>query len=455
MTYQETLEYLFSMLPAYHRVGAAAYKADLAVTLELDRYFGHPHNRYRTIHVAGTNGKGSVSHMIASVLQEAGYRTGLYTSPHLKDFRERIRVDGEMISEEEVISFIGQHEALISSITPSFFEMTVAMAFDWFARQEVDIAVIETGMGGRLDSTNIITPMLSVITNIGHDHMEFLGDTLAAVAGEKAGIIKRGVPVVIGECQPEISGVFTTRAGMMDAPILFADRHYCCRLEPWQPGTAQRHYLLVGVDGDRSSGCQEPPSLSEGVKMKVSGSLRLSGTTPLPGEVQHKNIQTVAAAVEQLTPHLGLTDDHLVRGVAGVMANTGLMGRWQVLAHDPLTICDTGHNREGLEQVIRQLMSLGRERLHMVIGLVNDKDTDIILPLFPAEAEYYFTRASVPRALSPEVLKSRAAAYGLKGDAWPSVDKALSAALAAAGSDDLVFIGGSTFVVADALNIKG
>jgi dihydrofolate synthase/folylpolyglutamate synthase len=429
MTYQETVSYLYSLLPAYHRVGKPAYKGDLNNTLELDRLFGHPHSRYRTVHVAGTNGKGSVSHMIAAVMQAAGWRTGLYTSPHLKDFRERIKVDGQMMGEEDVISFVEEHDALIRRVQPSFFELTVAMAFDWFARTEVDVAVVEVGMGGRLDSTNIITPGLSVITNIGHDHMEFLGKTLAAVAGEKAGIIKEGVPVVIGETQEETARVFRDRAAAMNAPVTFADSVFRCSLGRVSASRATRSFRLTDLRNGEV----------------------LRGYTPLGGEAQQKNIQTVAAAVEILSGSFGLVREHFLAGMADVVASTGLLGRWQVLSQKPLTVCDTGHNREGLVYVMKQIESTPRNNLHMVIGFVSDKDLSSVLPLFPSDATFYFTRASVPRALDERLLMAEAVKYGLAGDSYPSVAEALSAARAAALPDDMIFIGGSTFVVADAL----
>lgn len=429
MTYQETVSYLYSLLPAYHRVGKPAYKGDLNNTLELDRLFGHPHSRYRTVHVAGTNGKGSVSHMIAAVMQAAGWRTGLYTSPHLKDFRERIKVDGQMMGEEDVISFVEEHDALIRRVQPSFFELTVAMAFDWFARTEVDVAVVEVGMGGRLDSTNIITPGLSVITNIGHDHMEFLGKTLAAVAGEKAGIIKEGVPVVIGETQDETARVFRDRAAAMNAPVTFADSVFRCSLGRVSASRATRSFRLTDLRNGEV----------------------LRGYTPLGGEAQQKNIQTVAAAVEILSGSFGLVREHFLAGMADVVASTGLLGRWQVLSQKPLTVCDTGHNREGLVYVMKQIESTPRNNLHMVIGFVSDKDLSSVLPLFPSDATFYFTRASVPRALDERLLMAEAVKYGLAGDSYPSVAEALSAARAAALPDDMIFIGGSTFVVADAL----
>lgn len=429
MTYDETVSYLFSLLPAYHRVGKAAYKGNLDNTIELDRYFGHPHRKFRTIHIAGTNGKGSVSHMLASIMQDAGYRTGLYTSPHLKDFRERIRLDGQMISENEVVEFVRLHGSIIDKLKPSFFELTVALAFDYFARMDTEVAVIEVGMGGRLDSTNIITPELSVITNIGHDHMEFLGNTLAAVAGEKAGIIKNGVPVVVGETRDETREVFIRRAEEMNAPVLFADSLFRCTLGSLDNGSGLRDYTLTDL---RDNGT-------------------VSGTTPLGGLAQQKNIQTVAAAKEKLEGPFNLISDNLISGISKVISNTGLMGRWQILGLSPLTVCDTGHNREGLEYVMQQIHEIPRSKLHMVIGFVNDKDLTGVLPLFPRDALYYFTRASVPRALDEKLLMAEAVTYGLRGSCYDTVAGALNAARAVAGQDDMIFIGGSTFIVADAL----
>lgn len=430
MTYSDTVNYLYSLFPAYHRIGKAAYKGNLDNTLELDLCFGHPHTKFRTVHVAGTNGKGSVSHMIASVLQEAGYRTGLYTSPHLKDFRERIRVNGEMMGEADVVSFVRLHDELIRRVQPSFFELTVAMAFDYFERMKVDVCVIEVGMGGRLDSTNIITPELSVITNIGHDHMEFLGDTLAAVAGEKAGIIKEGVPVVIGETQTETTSVFRERADLMHAPLSFADSVYSCRLGKLFTSNGLRRFSIT--------------DLRDGTRM--------TGTTPLGGLAQQRNLQTVAAAVDALSVSFGLNQDHFLKGVSDVIVNTGLMGRWQVLSLSPLIVCDTGHNKEGLEYVVRQIRATPKHILHMVIGFVSDKDLSTVLPLLLREGVYYFTRASVQRALDERVLMAEAGKYGLTGASYPDVAAALSAARIAAGPKDMIFIGGSTFVVADALD---
>lgn len=430
MDYREAVSYLFSMLPAFHRIGKAAYKANLNNTHALDAAFDHPHRNFRTVHVAGTNGKGSVSHMLASVLSEAGYKTGLYTSPHLTDFRERIRINCAMIPESEVISFIENHRALIERIKPSFFEMTVAMAFDYFSRQQTDVAIIETGMGGRLDSTNIITPVLSVITNIGHDHMEFLGGTPEAIAGEKAGIIKREVPVVVGEWQPETESVFAAVACRQNSQLTFADKRYKCRLGDLDILSGIRHYTVEDTIGKST----------------------LRGTTPLGGLAQAKNIQTVSEAFRLLKASFSLSEKHLQTGISGVVKNTGLRGRWQILSQNPLIICDTGHNREGLEYVIQQLKMSGRNKLRMVLGFVNDKDLSSVLPLFPGDAEYYFTRASIPRALDEKVLRDEAARYGLSGRAFATVPEAIAEARRNASPDDLIFIGGSTFVVADAVD---
>jgi len=429
MTYEETLGFLFSQLPAYHRIGKAAYKNDLNNTKALDNYFGSPHRMYRTIHVAGTNGKGSVSHMIASVLQEAGYRTGLYTSPHLKDFRERIRVNGAMISEDEVIRFVSENKEILESLKPSFFEMSVAMAFDYFAKCNVDVAVIEVGLGGRLDSTNIINPVLSVITNIGHDHMDLLGDTLEKISEEKAGIIKDGIPVIISETQPESMEIFISRASEKDSEIVFADKSFFCTLGEFDNVTDERKYLIIDMEMN----------------------INYEGFTPLGGNYQSKNIQAVYRVFKSLNSILSFADHNVRDGIRKVKVNTGLSGRWQVISHNPLMICDTGHNKEGLEYVLSQLSGIPKKRLHMVVGFVNDKDLSAVLPLFPEDAVYYFTKASVPRALDENILKSRAEKYRLPGKAFPDVKSAIEAARLNASPGDLIFIGGSTFIVADAL----
>lgn len=426
MTYQETLNYLFEQLPVYQRAGKAAYKADLANTMVLDKYFGHPHRKFRTIHVAGTNGKGSVSHMLASVLHSAGYRTGLYTSPHLLDFRERIKINGKMISKEDVVFFVQQHKELLERVQPSFFEMTVAMAFDYFARQGVDVAVVEVGLGGRLDSTNIITPDLSVITNIGLDHTLFLGDTLEAIAGEKAGIIKSGVPVVLGRFQEETVSVFRNKAEKERAPLFFAS----------QIAKVNR----VVERGD----CQEVD-----VEAKIWGGVYC---LPLMGRYQQENLITVAAALNLLSrAWYELSEKAIFSGIQDVVKNTGLMGRWQKISDKPLMVCDTGHNADGVERVMEQLRSTEKENLHIVWGMVNDKDLESVLRLLPVHARYYFTKASIPRALDPELLAGAAEEHGLQGQVYENVKTAVEAAKKNASDNDLIFIGGSTFVVAEAL----
>ncbi len=429
MTYKQTIEFLYSQLPAYHRIGKAAYKNNLDNTIALDAYFGHPHTKYRTIHVAGTNGKGSVSHMIASVLQEAGYRTGLYTSPHLRDFRERIRINGEMTPKKEVTGFVKKHIGIIKSVKPSFFEMTVAMAFDHFANEEVDYAVIEVGLGGRLDSTNIINPVVSVITNIGHDHMDLLGDTFEKIAHEKAGIIKRNSIIVIGETQSNTKGIFHSKAKETGSEIYFADNNFLCRLDD-----------KISTEGERKFFMRELPAVSE-----------IKGKIPLGGDYQVKNLQTVFQVFKSLEGSLKIDTAILLDGIKKVVANTGLRGRWQILNRDPLIICDTGHNREGLLYVLQQIKNIPATNLHIVLGFVADKDLDLVLPLFPKNAEYYFTRASILRALDEKVLKARASENGLKGACYPSVNKALQAAKRRASPTDLIFIGGSTFVVAEVI----
>ena len=429
MTYSEALEFLFSQFPSYHRIGKAAYRNDLKNIILLDNYFKNPHHRFPTVHVAGTNGKGSVSHMIASVLHEAGYKTGLFTSPHLKDFRERIRVNGEMIPETNVVTFVTKYNEIIKEVNPSFFEMTVAMAFNYFAECKVDVAVIEVGLGGRLDSTNIISPVLSVITNIGHDHMDLLGDTLEKIAFEKAGIIKKNIPVVISETQPETENVFLRKAVDLNAPIYFADRIFSCELSKSEIVNKERTYLLT----------------------ELSTGNEFEGITVLSGNYQAKNLIAVFAVINLLKKGFNITKENIFDGIRKVVFNTGLEGRWQILSKSPLTICDTGHNMEGLEYVIGQLENIPKSALHIVIGFVNDKDLGSVLPLFPKDALYYFTKASLPRALDESILKSEATKYGLSGESFPDVRSALNAARNAAKPTDLIFVGGSTFVVAEVI----
>jgi dihydrofolate synthase / folylpolyglutamate synthase len=427
MNYKETLDFLFSQLPAYHRIGKAAYRNDLNNTLLLDSYFSNPHQKFRTIHVAGTNGKGSVSHMIASILQEAGYKTGLYTSPHLKDFRERIKINGIMIPESVVVSFVEGNKDILESVRPSFFEMTVAMAFNFFAEEQVDVAVIEVGLGGRLDSTNIIIPVLSIITNIGHDHMDLLGDTIGKVAVEKAGIIKNNIPVVISETQIETKDIFTERAAACTSEIIFADSGWKCELHPDFNLEGRRKYSIT----------------------ELSDNLQYSGESELGGNYQSKNIQAVFAAFSILKRTFSISEENIISGIGKVVTNTSLGGRWQVLGTSPLIICDTGHNKEGLEYVLDQIAGISFSSLHIILGFVNDKDLTSVLPLFPVTAKYYFTKASVPRALNEEVLRLEASKSGLYGESFPTVQDALASAKSNAEKSDLIFIGGSTFIVAE------
>lgn len=429
MTYQETLDFMFAQLPMYHRIGAAAYKADIQPTVDMMAALGNPERKFKSIHVAGTNGKGSVSHFLASILQEAGYKVGLYTSPHLVDFRERIRINGKMIPKSAVVDFVDEYRGMFEQLKLSFFEMTVGMAFDYFARKQVDIAVVEVGMGGRLDSTNVMPPLntehltlntdaggviLSVITNIGLDHTQFLGDTLEKIAGEKAGIIKEGVPVVIGETQPETAPLFLRVAAERHTPITFADQHY------------------VVDDISRY-------------------------TTELTGEYQKHNIATVLEAVEVLrqTKHLTLKTEHLLRGLAHVVTNTHLHGRWQNIGEAPLTICETAHNAPGVQSMLRGVDSTPHNKLHVVYGCVNDKDFSAILLMlkdhFPADTRWYFSQPSVPRGLPVAQLQAAAETIGLHGDAYERVGEAVTAARHAAQPDDFVLVTGSIFLVADAL----
>jgi dihydrofolate synthase/folylpolyglutamate synthase len=430
-TYQQVLDYLYSQLPMFQRTGAAAYKDNLDNTIRLDEMFGHPHRSFKTIHVAGTNGKGSVSHMLASVLQEAGYKTGLYTSPHLKDFRERIRINGEMITEEAVVLFteLFQKKNKIEKLEPSFFELTVSMAFDYFRSMEVDVAVIEVGLGGRLDSTNIITPEISVITNISFDHMALLGDTLPKIATEKAGIIKKDVPVVVGETSPDTSFVFEQFAEKVRTELAFADQEY------------RADYSMLTIDGKQSLNIHKNCQL-------FYPDLKLD----LLGIYQRHNVPTVLKAIDLLNEKgWNLSENMIRKGLLNVIQNTGLLGRWQIIGHNPLVICDTGHNPAGIKLVVEQINQTAWKQLHMVVGMVNDKDQDEVLSLLPENAHYYFTKASIPRAAEPEALSAKAERFGLKGNCYPTVHQALSAALANAGENDLVFVGGSTFVVAEIL----
>lgn len=426
MDYAQTLDYLFSQLPMFTRIGAAAIKKDITNTRLLCTALGEPQHKFRTIHIAGTNGKGSVSHMLAAIFQSAGYKTGLYTSPHLKDFRERIKINGKEIPEDTVVDFVAKYRHVFEQISPSFFEMTVGLAFDHFAREKTDIAIIETGLGGRLDSTNIITPELSVITNIGWDHTDLLGDTLGKIAAEKAGIIKPHIPVVVGEFLPETKPIFVDTAAANEAPLVFAEESFSV------DATAATAGLACHLT-----------DLQTGAAFEV--------ITDLGGWYQQKNVRTVLTACKVLDQQgiFSLSREHVREGIAHAAALTGLQGRWQKLGEHPLTYCDTGHNKDGIQEVVKQIGRQPFEELHMVIGMVKDKDIGAVLSLLPKKARYYFTQAKIPRALDALELQQQAAAAGLYGMVIPDVRTALETAREAAGENDFVFVGGSTFVVAE------
>lgn len=424
MTYNETLEYLYNQMPEYQRVGDKAYKAGLDNSLALDEIFHYPHRHYKTIHVGGTNGKGSTSHLLAAILQEAGYRVGLYTSPHLVDFRERIRVNGKMVNKEYVIAFVEQYKEQFEPVMPSFFELTMEMAFLYFAEQKVDVAVVEVGLGGRLDSTNVIDPDLSIITNIGLDHVKILGDTLPKIAAEKAGIIKPHTPVVLGEMgSTEVTQVFIDKAKSVNAPLVFAQLY----MNNFEAEREEGRWLF---HADGYPGLQ----------------------SELTGSAQDKNARTVLTAVEVLLETgYKIPKEAVYRGFANVIESTGLTGRWHQLQSSPRIICDIAHNAHGIQQVVEQLQSERYKRLHIVFGMANDKDADAMLALLPRNAMYYFTRAAIDRALDETELARKASMYGLQGLTYPTVAHALEAARKNADKDDLVFIGGSSFIVADAL----
>ncbi len=429
MTYEKAIQFLFEQLPMYQRQGKAAYKANLQTTLLLDEYFEHPHRHYKTIHIAGTNGKGSVSHMLASILQQAGYRVGLYTSPHLKDFRERIRINGKPIPKSNVIKFVEQHSDIINNLEPSFFEMTAAMAFNYFKEESIDVAVVEVGMGGRLDSTNIISPSLSVITNISLDHTYFLGNTKTQIAAEKAGIIKNDTPVVIGETDIETIEVFKKISKECNAKLICADKHY------------QIPYSTFSADNMQI------------MQVYTSGEIVLRDLkVSLMGWYQKKNIVTTLAVCKTLI-EVGykIDEKNIYKGMEVVQSSTGLMGRWQVLDHNPRIICDTAHNEAGVKAIIAQIKSTPYKKLHIVWGMVNDKDIDSILSILPTDAKYYFTKAKIPRSLDEQLLLQMAQKYNLTGNSFPDVKLALNEARKISTSNDLIFIGGSTFIVADIL----
>jgi dihydrofolate synthase/folylpolyglutamate synthase len=429
MNYSQTLEYLYAQLPMFHRIGAAAYKADLNNTIALCDLLNNPQKHFKSIHIAGTNGKGSVSHMLASIFQENGWKTGLYTSPHLKDYRERIKINGKMIAKAYVTDFISRYKKDFDSIKPSFFEMTVALAFQYFRDEKVDIAVIETGLGGRLDSTNIIQPLLSVITNISLDHTALLGDTIEKIAFEKAGIIKEAVPVIIGENSKAANRVFNETAAKCKTEIHYAEDDYL--FEKPRISDAKPNKLIADVYKDKKL-------IFENLKCGLTASYQL------------KNIKTVFKTLELLKSlNVNITKASINKGFEKVVENTGLFGRWQLLSKKPLTICDTGHNEEGMKEVIKQIELTPHKNLHFVLGLVNDKNIDAILKILPKNARYYFCKANIPRGLDAKLLTDKAKTIGLMGNTYAAVKEALKKAKSNAANDDLVFIGGSTFVVAE------
>ncbi|MDG5799138.1 bifunctional folylpolyglutamate synthase/dihydrofolate synthase [Marinilabiliaceae bacterium ANBcel2] len=428
MEYSQVIKFLFEQLPVYQRTGSPAYKNSLNNTLELDKLLNHPHKKFKTVHVAGTNGKGSVSHLTASILKEAGYKTGLYTSPHLKDFRERIKVDGEMISKNTVVKFVETYQKEIEKIAPSFFEITVAMAFEYFAQKKVDIAVIETGLGGRLDSTNIIMPEVSIITNISLDHTSLLGNTITEIAKEKAGIIKPNTPVIVGRLQKETDQLFRQVSNKQKSQLCFAPKQYKGIIK----NESETGFIL---DINKKS---EP--------------LYKNVLLPLGGSYQIENIITVTAAIEILNSKGVKTDEKsFYKGIKNIIENTQLQGRWQKIEKKPLIICDTAHNQESIKIVVEQLEKRKRGKLHIIFGMVNDKETDKIVSLLPKNAIYYFTNASIPRSIPAKELKEICARYNLKGEAYCDVKSAIAKAKKLSTHNDLIFIGGSTFIVADAI----
>ncbi|MBA4298618.1 dihydrofolate synthase / folylpolyglutamate synthase [Algoriphagus alkaliphilus] len=428
MTYPETLDYLFNSLPMFQRVGASAYKSDLNNTLALCKFLGNPERKFNSIHIAGTNGKGSTSHTLAAILQAAGYKTGLYTSPHLKSFTERIRLNGDEIAQDAVVQFVTENRDFLDDLKPSFFEMTVGMAFWYFAQQKVDIAVIEVGMGGRLDSTNVIIPELSIITNIGYDHMQFLGNTLPEIAGEKAGIIKPQIPVIISQTQADTTSVFLDKARQMNTPIVFADEKFA-------------------IKSLREKRSQDQILAEFEVSSKGKSEILEFG---LLGNYQKYNLPGILEAVDELRNQGWKISEEAVKiGLAEVVVLTGLKGRWQILGENPTVIADTGHNEPGIREILAQLKNHTFTRLWMVIGMVQDKDISNILNLLPKEANYVFCNAQIPRAMPADQLAEMAFSLGLKGEIIPNVNDALNFARKNAGSDDLIFVGGSTFVVAE------
>ncbi|MEA5458600.1 folylpolyglutamate synthase/dihydrofolate synthase family protein [Arcicella sp. LKC2W] len=430
MTYPETIEYLYQLLPVFHRIGKKAFKANLENTMAICEHLDNPQIKFKSIHIAGTNGKGSSSHFLASILQSAGYKTGLYTSPHLKSFTERIRINGEAISETEVINFVDENKGFIENMKPSFFELTVGMAFDYFAREQVDIAIIEVGLGGRLDSTNVIIPDLSLITNISFDHTDILGDTLTKIATEKAGIIKPFIPVVISEKHFDTELVFINKASHENAPIYFAEDFY----------EVNKSNIVNGL-------------LELNILDKSKGSTEIL-YSQLIGSYQLKNIIGVLTAVKILNKNGYLiSNDAILQGVSRVIAQTGLKGRWQTLSTNPTIVCDTGHNVSGISEILKNISSLNFEQLWFVLGFVSDKDIDGILELFPKTANYIFCQSNTPRALDAEVLKTKANNFSLSGIVIRDVNEAIKIVKEKAQINDFVYVGGSTFVVSEIENL--
>ncbi len=425
MNYEQAVHYLYNKLPMFTRMGAKAYKADLTNTIALCTSLGNPQNKIKTVHIAGTNGKGSTSHMLAAIFQKCGYKTGLYTSPHLKDFRERIKVNGEMITENFVTEFVEATKSFSEEINPSFFELTFVMAVEYFVQCNVDIAIIETGLGGRLDSTNVITPEVSIITNIGYDHTDILGDTLEKIAFEKAGIIKEKVPVIIGETKFETKRVFLDKAEEKNAPVFFA----------------QEKYKVVSAN-----------YLNEKLLLEVNdvGKNSVSGyLLDLPGLYQAKNFLTVLTAIDILKENFSLTDTNIKQAVDHVKKLTGLHGRWEIISRHPLIILDVAHNVDGIQQLVNQIQISSYNNLHIIFGMVKDKEIEKVLALLPKQASYYFTRAQIPRALPENELLERADKFRLKGNAYSEVNEALEAARNNASADDLIIVCGSVFVVGE------
>jgi dihydrofolate synthase / folylpolyglutamate synthase len=426
MLYRQALNYMYEQLPMFHRVGSAAYKNNLDNTIALSEHLGNPEKEFKSIHIAGTNGKGSSSHLLASIFQEAGYKTGLYTSPHLKDFRERIRINGQMIPKKNVSIFIENNLPFLTVLKPSFFEMTVGLAFEWFAKEKVDIAIIETGLGGRLDSTNIISPEVCLITNISLDHIQLLGPDLTSIATEKAGIIKTKTPVIIGEKDAITLEVFRSKAKKENAELIVASDIYSSEKK-------EDYYDFSIFD------------IYKNDKIFIQ---HLS--CPLKGNYQTKNISGVLSVCDAIQKKgYSLSRHHIQIGIKNVIVNTGFAGRWQILNQLPLTIADTGHNEAGIKMVLAQIEKITFQKLHVVLGMVNDKEIDKILSLFPTHANYFFCQAKIPRALDKYELKAKAAHFGLNGNVYASVKAALNAAKKIAHKEDLIFVGGSTFVVAE------